>query len=143
MSRTSNSLKNVRYATLLKLLVVVVNFLARRVFITVLTDEYLGLNGTFANILSVLSLAELGVGTAITFSMYQPLAEHDDERLLSLTLTEKGRALKADALNIPPAIAECMGLTAEEFGALYTLTYKALRNMEERNTEGGRNNDGL
>ncbi len=84
MSRTSNSLKNVRYATLLKLLVVVVNFLARRVFITVLTDEYLGLNGTFANILSVLSLAELGVGTAITFSMYQPLAEHDDERLLSL-----------------------------------------------------------
>ena len=84
MSRTSNSLKNMRYATLFKLLVVVVNFLARRVFITVLTDEYLGLNGTFANILSVLSLAELGVGTAITFSMYQPLAEHDNERLLSL-----------------------------------------------------------
>ena len=67
----------------------------------------------------------------------------EDERLLSLTLTDKGRALKADALSIPPAIAECMGLTAEEFGALYTLTYKALRNMEERNTEGGRNNDGL
>ena len=84
MSRTSNSLRNVRYATLLKFAVVVVNFLARRVFITVLTDDYLGLNGTFANILSVLSLAELGVGTAITFSMYQPLAEHDDERLLSL-----------------------------------------------------------
>ena len=55
-----------------------------------------------------------------------------DERLLTLTLTEKGRKLKIKAVAIPPAIAECMGLTAEEFGALYTLTYKALKHMEER-----------
>ncbi len=55
----------------------------------------------------------------------------EDERLLTLTLTEKGRALKTNAVKIPPAIAERMGLTAEEFGALYTLTYKALKNMEE------------
>ena len=56
----------------------------------------------------------------------------EDERLLTLTLTEKGRALKANALAIPPAIAGCMGLTAEEFAALYALTYKALKHMEER-----------
>ncbi len=56
----------------------------------------------------------------------------EDERLLTLTLTGKGRELKACAAAIPPAIAECMGLTAEEFGALYTLTYKALKNMEEK-----------
>ena len=56
----------------------------------------------------------------------------EDERLLTLTLTEKGRALKTNAVSIPPAIAECMGLTMEEFGTLYTLTYKALKNMEER-----------
>ena len=55
-----------------------------------------------------------------------------DERLLTLTLTEKGRDLKKNALSIPPAIAECMGLTKEEFGTLYALTYKALKNMEER-----------
>ena len=55
-----------------------------------------------------------------------------DERLLTLTLTEKGRKLKIKAVAIPPAIVECMGLTAEEFGALYTLTYKALKHMEER-----------
>ena len=61
-----------------------------------------------------------------------------DERLLTLTLTEKGKALKKDAVTIPPAIAECMGLTMEEFGALYALTYKALKNMEERNVEGGK-----
>ena len=56
----------------------------------------------------------------------------EDERLLTLTLTEKGRTLKTNAVAIPPAIAECMGLTMEEFGALYALTYKALKNMEER-----------
>ncbi|MBR0226878.1 MAG: MarR family transcriptional regulator [Clostridia bacterium] len=56
----------------------------------------------------------------------------EDERLLTLTLTEKGRQLKASAVSIPPTIAECMGLSAEEFAALYKLTYKALKNMEER-----------
>lgn len=56
----------------------------------------------------------------------------EDERLLTLALTEQGRALKANALSIPPAIAACMGLTAEEFAALYALTYKALKHMEER-----------
>ncbi len=56
----------------------------------------------------------------------------EDERLLTLTLTEKGRELKTSAAGIPPAIAERMGLTMEEFGALYTLTYKALKNMEEK-----------
>ena len=56
----------------------------------------------------------------------------EDERLLSLALTEKGRELKMRAVAVPPAIAECMGLTAEEFGMLYALTYKALINMEER-----------
>lgn len=56
----------------------------------------------------------------------------EDERLLTLTLTDKGRALKANAVAIPPAIAACMGLTTEEFGALYALSYKALKNMEAR-----------
>ena len=84
MSRTENSLRNLRYAALLNLALVVVNFIARRVFVMVLSEQYLGLNGTFTNILSMLSIAELGVGTAITYSMYKPLAEHDEDLLLSL-----------------------------------------------------------
>ena len=62
----------------------------------------------------------------------------EDERLLTLTLTEKGKALKASAVAIPTAIADCMGLTIEEFGTLYQLTYKALKHMEARNIEGGK-----
>ena len=56
----------------------------------------------------------------------------EDERLLTITLTKAGNALKNDALSIPPAIADCMGLTPEEFQTLYTLTYKALKHMESK-----------
>ena len=55
----------------------------------------------------------------------------EDERMLTLTLTETGRELKDKAVSIPPAIAECMGLTMEEFRTLYMLTYKALNYMEK------------
>lgn len=54
----------------------------------------------------------------------------DDERLLTLTITEDGRKLKERAAGIPAAMAERVGLTPEEFQTLYELTYKALRNME-------------
>ncbi len=53
------------------------NFIIRRVFVDTLSVEYLGLNGLFANIVSLLSLAELGVGGAIIFSLYLPLAENN------------------------------------------------------------------
>ena len=84
MSRTDNSLRNLRYAALLNLALVIVNFIARRIFVMVLSEQYLGLNGTFTNVLSMLSIAELGVGTAITYSMYKPLAERNEDLLLSL-----------------------------------------------------------
>lgn len=84
MSRTENSLKNLRYAVFFKLVILLVNFIARKFFVIVLTKEYLGLNGTFANILSLLSIAELGIGTAITYSMYQPLADGDQGLIRSL-----------------------------------------------------------
>ena len=54
----------------------------------------------------------------------------EDERLLILELTDKGEAIKDEALKIPPCIASCVGLNEEEFKMLYILTYKALYNME-------------
>ena len=60
----------------------------------------------------------------------------EDERLLTLTLTDAGMDLRGRAVSIPAAVAERVGLTAEEFQALYKLTYKALRHMEQNdNTE--------
>ena len=84
MSRTENFLKNVKAAFAFRVIVAIVNFSARKVFVMVLTTEYLGLNGVFSNILELLSLSELGIGSAITYSLYKPLAEDDREQVASL-----------------------------------------------------------
>ena len=84
MSRTANSIKNIKYNYIFQTVSLLAAFLSRRVFTRILTAEYLGLNGTFSSILSMLSLAELGIGTAITYSLYQPLAEGDREKIVSL-----------------------------------------------------------
>ncbi|MBR5406669.1 MAG: MarR family transcriptional regulator [Lachnospiraceae bacterium] len=59
----------------------------------------------------------------------------EDERLLVLSLTKEGKSLKDRAVKIPSCIASRMGLTMDEFKTLYELTYKALSNMENDNTE--------
>lgn len=65
------------------------SFATRTVFIALLTKEYLGVNGLFSNILSILSLAELGAGGAFVSLLYQPLAEHDTKRLASVMTAYK------------------------------------------------------
>ena len=59
-------------------------FITRTVFIYYLGKEALGLNGLFTNILSMLSLVELGVGAAINFGLYKPLADKDDKKISAL-----------------------------------------------------------
>ncbi|MGE5627281.1 MAG: lipopolysaccharide biosynthesis protein [Solirubrobacterales bacterium] len=83
--RTKNSIKNVMVALIGQLVNVLSAFVCRTVFIYVLGAEYLGVNGLFSNILSMLSLAELGVGSAIIYNMYGVLAVRDEEKLKSLT----------------------------------------------------------
>lgn len=61
----------------------VLQFISRTVFIYYLGEGYLGINGLFANVLGVLSFAELGIGTAINFSLYKPVAEHDVDKIKS------------------------------------------------------------
>ena len=58
-------------------------FISRTVFIYCLGEEYLGINGLFSNVLGVLSFAELGIGTAINFCLYKPVAENNIEKIKS------------------------------------------------------------
>ena len=67
----------------------VVGFICRIIFVRCLTDDYLGINGLFSNILSMLSLAELGIGSAIVYALYKPLAEGNEKKIASLMLLEK------------------------------------------------------
>lgn len=62
----------------------VMGYICRIVFVRCLSAEYLGVNGLFTNILTMLSLAELGIGGAIGFALYKPLAEDDKEKIASL-----------------------------------------------------------
>lgn len=88
-SRVSNTVKNTIFGMGGQIISVVLNFLLRTVFIYSLGAEYLGINGLFTNILSVLSLTELGLGTSITYSMYKPIANKDNTYLRVLIATFK------------------------------------------------------
>lgn len=61
------------------------DFLCRTILVHTLSMEYVGVTGLFSNILSVLSLSELGFGTVLVYSMYVPFAQNDEEKLLALT----------------------------------------------------------
>lgn len=61
-----------------------VGLVCRMVFTRTLTSDYLGVNGLFTNILSMLSLAELGIGSAIGYALYKPLATNDHKKVASL-----------------------------------------------------------
>ena len=63
------------------IITLLLNAILRYVFIMRLDETLLGINSTYTNILSVLSLAELGVGTAINFSLYAPVAKGDREKV--------------------------------------------------------------
>ena len=80
-SRTKNSIRNYSMTVISQITSILLSFIGRTFFIKFLSIEYLGINGLFSNILSLLSLAELGIGTAITYMMYKPIAEDDKERV--------------------------------------------------------------
>ena len=83
-SRLGNSLRNLTASWLNQAAVIGLGFVGRMVFVRFLSQEYLGLSGLFGDILSMLSLAELGVGTAITFQLYKPLATGEADKVRRL-----------------------------------------------------------
>ena len=83
-SRTSNSIKNIKSGFIVQFVNKFMSFISRSVFIYCLNTEYLGVNGLFSNVLSILSFAELGIGSAIIYNMYKPVAKSDTEKIKSL-----------------------------------------------------------
>ena len=76
-SRTRNSIRNGIYIIVFNILNTIFSFSQRTIFIKVLGVEYLGVSGLFSNILSLFSLAELGIGAAITYFLYKPLSDNE------------------------------------------------------------------
>lgn len=83
-SRTVNSIRNSSAAIVNNIMNIVLGFVYRTIFVMVLAKEYLGLNGLYTNILSLLSIAELGIGSAIIFRLYKPVSIDDKDRIIKL-----------------------------------------------------------
>ena len=77
--RLENSARNIKTAWIWQFVHIMCQFAARTVIIKVLTIEYVGLSGLFSNVLTMLSLAELGIGEAIVFSLYGPIARNEHQ----------------------------------------------------------------
>lgn len=83
-SRLSNISRNVVWGFLGKAISLLLPFISRTVMISYIGMEYVGLNSLFVSVLQVLSVAELGVGAALVFSMYKPLAEGNTKEICAL-----------------------------------------------------------
>lgn len=80
-SRTHRTKSGLIWGLVNKAISLVLPFLSRTIIIYELGVQYVGLGSLFHSILTVLSLAELGIGSAIVYSMYEPLAKGDDKKV--------------------------------------------------------------
>lgn len=84
MDRVGYAAKNLKFTAVSELVLAVLKLVFRRIFVLSLGKEYLGISGLFTDILSMLSLAEMGFGISITYSLYRPVAQGNTEAVKSL-----------------------------------------------------------
>ena len=82
--RANNSIKNAIIAAIMNVVTILVGFISQKIFIITLGNEYLGINGLFNNILSMLAVVELGFGSAIVYHLYKPIAENNEKEICLL-----------------------------------------------------------
>ena len=79
--RVHRSVMNIKVGMFFYLLSLFLAFFSRKVFLDCLGAEFIGLTGMLMNIMSFLSVAELGIGTSIVFFLYKPLQEENHEKI--------------------------------------------------------------
>ncbi len=82
--RTEKATRNLIFGIIQKIITLACPFVIRTIILYVLGAEYLGLNSLFTSILQMLSLAELGFGSAMVFALYKPLAQEDEKTICSI-----------------------------------------------------------
>ena len=88
-SRKKKTLINIITAFSSNILIYVLSLFTSKIIKQKLGLEVLGLNGFLSNVVSILNISELGIGTAITFALYKPLSENDRETIKSLMVFYK------------------------------------------------------
>ena len=149
--RTDKVIRNGMWSTLSYIVTVLVGMYCQRVFILELGYDLYGLNAMFTSIVTMLSVTELGIGTAIVFSLYKPLAVHDKKKISALISLYKkiyriiGIIILGGSLTMIPAIPKLTGFTIKQFIIPYlifvcntSLTYfftynQTLLNADQKN----------
>ena len=83
-SRLDHVIENIKWGYVCTVVTYFFGFIMRTAVIIILGENYAGIGGLFANILGVLSFAELGIGTAMNYSLYRPIASNNTEKIKSL-----------------------------------------------------------
>lgn len=110
MGRVQSAVKNIAFGQMGNFITQILNFVLRTVFIDHLGDTLNGVNALYTGILSVLSMAELGIGTALNYSLYKPVADKDYEKIKSYMRFYKkayriiGIVIAAVGLSISPLL---------------------------------------
>lgn len=89
MGRVQSATKNIVFGQIGNLVTQLLGFVLRSIFIAHLGDTLVGINSLYTSILSALSMAELGIGTALNYSLYKPVAQKDYEKIKSYMLLYK------------------------------------------------------
>lgn len=109
MGRIQQAKKNIAFGFVSNFVILFMNFLQRTIFILVLGQTLTGVNSLFSGILSMLSMAELGIGSALNYSLYKPVANKDYEKIKSYMLFYK------KAYRVIAAVITIIGLALTPF----------------------------
>lgn len=82
--RTKNSIYNVLSSLIANTITIIIGLVAQAIFIKVLGEEFLGINGLFTNIISMLGIVELGIGSAVIYELYKPISENNQYKVNAL-----------------------------------------------------------
>lgn len=122
-SRIKNSVNNMISGFVYQALSLILSFVSRTVFIHTLGSEYLGLNGIFSDVLTLLSMADLGFNTAMAYTFYKPLANNDQQKLTSLV------AFYKKVYNVIAIAVTVLGVLCIPFLKLIVNTEKDIPNL--------------
>ena len=109
IERTKNTLRNIAFGSMNRVINIILPFISRTVILYIMGTQYLGLSSLFSSILSFLSLTELGIGAAMVYSMYKPIADNDNETICALLCLYK------KLYRLIGAIILCLGIALMPF----------------------------
>ncbi|PLR87263.1 lipopolysaccharide biosynthesis protein [Bacillus sp. V33-4] len=122
--RIKHSIKNISISIFSQMVIVILGFISRKVFLDSLGVDYLGVNGLLTNVLSMIALVEGGIGISIVYNLYKPLAENDREKIIALVqLYRKAYAVLAIiVLFISLALYPFLGYLMKDGGSISNIT---------------------